>query len=352
MKPCAAIIRADHIGDLVLTTPLMRALAQHGWNVDVVAPRVPLSLLEGNPHLRTLSALESISPQWPKDWWRLASHLRQHKYDAVILPFAHPRQLLLATALSGAKRRIAMFAGLIGRVTGHTCLISDTFKEARPYAETILRTLQPLGIQTSNIRPELFLGSEELALGKKILDEHLRAGVRVAIHPGNLGNTCNLPSSTYRELARLILTRTDWSVVVTGSMSDRALVADWADLCDITSQRLWISCGSSAVRGLAAMLHHLDALVVVGTGPLHIAHALGTPTLTPFCPQLPICAKIWGHPPLELSALEPHSPPCNPEEPHGPHCDFRGTIRAEDLFAALKRLLVSRSLIDNSPTHH
>jgi ADP-heptose:LPS heptosyltransferase len=315
-------------------------MAVAGWHVDVIAPPF-VSLLAGNPHLRNLATLQVIAPNWPADWWKLAWHLRRQRYDAVLVPFSYPRQLLLASALSGAPHRIAMWGGIPGRLTLHRCLRSQTYENPRPYAETILRLLEPLNIPAQGIEPELYLEPEEEEAGKRLLDTRFPWGTRVGIHPLCLGNTCNLPIGVYRELARRILEQTDWSVLVTGTTGDREQVSDWAALPH--AERLWISCGQGDLRSLASVLKNLDLFIVPSTGPLHIARALGVPTLTPFCPQVPVCAKIWGHAPLEFSALEPSAPQCSPAARHGMHCDFRGALSADDLLARARQILAPRA---------
>ncbi|MGH8048811.1 MAG: glycosyltransferase family 9 protein [Chthoniobacterales bacterium] len=334
-RPSAVIVRADHIGDLVLTTPMIRALAKAGWDVDVVAPPI-VKLLEGNPHVRSLYDLRAICPDWPAGWGCLAAFLRRRKYKAVLLPFARPLPLLYASALSGARHRIAMWAGIAGRLTGHTCVRSGFHDEARPYAQTILRALGPLRIPDDGIRPELFPTQQEIHDAHAALDAHLLPGVRVAIHPLCLGNTCNLPPAEYATLARRILAETNWSIAITGAQGDDDALSK-AGFPQGTDGRLWMCCGMFDLRGLAALFTSLDVVVVPSTGPLHIAHAVGAKTLTPFCPQIPVCGRIWGHESLGDSVIEPVHPPCDPTGLHGPHCDFKGRLTADDLFARLAR---------------
>jgi ADP-heptose:LPS heptosyltransferase len=335
----AAIVRADHIGDMVLTTPMIRALAEAGWQVDVIAPPAPLSLLRQDRRVRNLVSLAEVAPHWPRGWWALTKYLQRANYDAVILPYSHPRQLVLATAFSGARHRIAMWGGIPARVLGLTGVRSGYLDEPRPYAQTILRALAPLGIQTQSIEPELFFNANEQAEASRLLDAHLPAGIRVGIHPLCLGNTCNLPPATYAELARLVLDRTDWSIVLTGTARNRERIPQIESLVKEHGGRVWAAFGQLDLRALAAVLARLDAFVVPSTGPLHMARAAGTPTLTPFCPQIPVCGGIWGHAPLAATVIEPAQPPCNPTELHKDHCDFRGTITAEDLFRRLAQIV-------------
>jgi len=338
--PSVAVVRADHIGDLVLTTPMIRALAENGWEVDVIGGLGIIELLRGNPHTRELFSLQEIAPGWPRAWWRLGRFLARRNYDAVLLPYAHPRRLLLASALSGAPRKIAMWGGILGRITRHECVRSHFLNEVRPYASTVMRILSPLGIQGGNLHPNLYLTQAEIENAHEYLNQKLAKGIRIAIHPVGLGNACNLPLSTYRELLEIVLRRTDWKIVITGSEADRLKVIEWQRISAAAEGRLRIACGETDLRSLTAILHEVNAMVVASTGPLHLAAAVGTPTITAFCPQLPVCSGIWGHSPLELSSIEPFPPPCDASKIHGAHCDFRGTVTAADLFTRLEHIVV------------
>ena len=100
------IVRLDHLGDLMLMTPLVRALHVGGWAVDLVVPGWLRPLFE--------------------------------TYAMVFLPNANQRQQLLASLFSGVSKRYAMWSGVWGRLTWHTCLRSSIRERPRPFAEILL----------------------------------------------------------------------------------------------------------------------------------------------------------------------------------------------------------------------
>jgi len=262
------------------------------------------------------------------------------RYDALICPHAKPKELLFAGALSGIKRRVAMWAGMWGRLTGYQCLRSGLLNDPRHISDIWLDCARALGAQPYGLMPDYFLDAKETAWAKEQL--WLRFGKSVTlrvvgIHPGCGGNTCNLPTDEYGKLAGLLLQREGYAVVATGSSSERKLVESWPETV-LKSPRFWNSTGELSVRQLAAILAQIDVFVCVGTGPLHVASALGKCTVSPFCPYVGVSPQVWGNLGATASAaIEPPHRICS-KITHGssaPHCDFKGAITAQ---ALLKRV--------------
>jgi ADP-heptose:LPS heptosyltransferase len=305
-----------------------------------------VTLLKNAPFVHHAAALLEICPAWPRDWKKLAAWLRERNYEAIIVPFCRPWELLRASAASGARRRIAMGTTLkaawLARLTGHSFHATDFVRRPRPYYEIVAECASSLVDPSPVEPPRLVLAEPDRMKGKSLLLSRLPEGLTVGIHPLCLGNTCNLPLETYREIIRLILRETNWGIVITGSQSDQAALGKWPPFIVENPQRIWNSSGNLSLTELTNLISVLDAYVVPSTGPLHIAHALQVPTVTPFCPQMPVCARVWGYAPYEKTTVEPAQPPCDPTRPHTLNCDFRGSISAQDVMHRLKAILQAR----------
>ena len=131
------IVRLDHLGDVILTTPLIRAAVKAGHEVHALVRENYAAPLEGNAAVTT-HLLERVSPGFPGSWPRLGGWMRRMKFDTILLPHARPPQLLLASALSGARRRIAMWGGIPGRLTLHRCLRSGIQSGTRHFSDILL----------------------------------------------------------------------------------------------------------------------------------------------------------------------------------------------------------------------
>jgi ADP-heptose:LPS heptosyltransferase len=331
------IIRLDHLGDLIITTPLIRALALAGHEVDVVAHAYSKPLLEHNPRIREAFAIGEIAPRFPRGWTGLARWLRARRYDGVLLPYAHPRELLLASAFSGARRRVAMWGGILGRLTLHECLRSGLPEHPRHFADACLDCARALGAAPAGAAPELFLTDAERTEMRGRLSERFGARRVVVIHPGSGGNACNLPEKEYAALAGMVLTRTDRAIVVTGTGDERIRYERWPrEVLD--SSRFWLSAGELSLRGLMSLIAETEVIACGSTGPLHIASGLGKRSVTPFCPFPSVSAALWGNIGGDGLVIEQSRDRC--PRYHGEtasHCDFQGAITAETLFKALVR---------------
>jgi ADP-heptose:LPS heptosyltransferase len=331
------VIRLDHLGDLIVTTPLIRALALAGHEVDVVTRAYSLPLLEHNSRIRASFAIEDVAPGFPRRWPALAGWLRRRRYDGIVLPYARPRELLLASAFSGAKKRIAMWGGILSRMTLHQSLRSGLPGRPRHLCDVYLDCARALGAEPAGMAPELFLREAERMEMRSMLAARFGKWRVTVIHPGSGGNACNLPDREYAALARMILARTDHAVAVTGTGGERPAYEGWPrEVLD--SPRFWLSAGELSLRQLMALIAETQMLVCGSTGPLHIASGLGKPSLTAFCPFPSVGVSLWGNIGGEGRSIEQPEDRCpRCKGSNAGHCDFLGVITAETLFQALER---------------
>ncbi|HUK64375.1 MAG TPA: hypothetical protein VLV15_13605, partial [Dongiaceae bacterium] len=95
-------VRLRALGDVVLSTPALRALRRGHPDspLDVVTDPRYVPLVAGLPYVRRVFALG----RGPWDAWRLARVLRRERYGWAVDLFGNPRSAQLV-ALSGAARR-------------------------------------------------------------------------------------------------------------------------------------------------------------------------------------------------------------------------------------------------------
>ncbi len=330
------VVRLDHLGDLLLTTPVVRALAVGGHLVDVLVQDALKPIFRDSRFVQGCFGIEEVSPGFPAAWWKLARWMRAARYDCVILAYAKEPRLCLASTFSGAHRRIAMWSGAWGRLTRHECLASRILEDPRPVSEILLSCSRALGVPDQGLKPDLFLSTDELRSARDLIPASLRDRRLIGIHPGAAGNACNLPSEVYRDLAALLLRETDCGLIVTGTRSEERLLALWPkEILD--SDRVWISTGQLDVRQLAGVVKQMAVYVCSSTGPLHVASAVGTSTVSPFCPAAPLNATIWGNVGAASRVVEPEN--CPRLSGESTCCNFLGQISADRLLSEIKILL-------------
>lgn len=295
------VIQLRQIGDVVLTTPIPHILkeARPGCRVSFLTERPSDQLLAGNPHIDEI-LLNDRKGTW-LDTLRLASRLRQRRFDVVLDFLANPRTALLAW-LSRAPMRVAF------PVPGRGLLYTHRVPPEKRYAVEIKKLLLgPLGITSPLDRPEIYLTEEERAEGARVRAELLAgAALRlVTVDPSHRRETRRWPSAHYGRLCRRLRDELHAAPVVLWGPGEEAL----ADAVVAASGGAAILAPPTRLRELAALVGAADLHLGNCSAPRHIAVAVGTPTFT----VLGSTSEGWTHPAAEhtQTALGLDCQPCN-----------------------------------------
>jgi predicted lipopolysaccharide heptosyltransferase III len=292
------------IGDVVLTTPVIRAVrsAYPEAHIVYLAETEAASLLENNPHLDEIIAYnikKNIFSQL-----LFFKRLRAQKYDLAVDFFGNPRTALL-TCATGASVRI----GIDGRTRSglYTHRIKD---DPRPKTaiQFYFQFLQALGVEPISTKTEIFLTEDERREARIYLQWH---GVdiehsTVALHPGASWPAKVWPSDRFAQLADYLIAKLGAQVILTQGPKDRETVAEVSRRCVGNIKILEVL----PLRQLAAVLSHMNVVVANDSGPMHIAVAVGTKTIGIFGPgeeniwfpydtseaHLSLRKDVWCHP--------------------------------------------------------
>ena len=294
------ITRMKFIGDVVLTTPVIRAVRQkypHA-HISYLAEANAISLLKNNPYLDELIPfnLSNTSLQY---------HIKMYgkmifgKYDLTIDLFSNPRTALLTFA---TRARMRIGGDSRGRGLLYTHRIADDGfpKSAIAYH---FQSLAPLGIVLSSPKTEIFLGEDEKADGREIL--RLK-GVdlskkTISLHPGGTWPAKLWNKEKFVQLAQKYKNEGN-NVIVTGGENDREVAESVAQLANIPF------IGALPLRTVASILSVVNLVVSNDCGVMHIAVAVDTPTIGIFGPGQ---ENIWFPYSDPHIALRKHVP-CNP----------------------------------------
>jgi heptosyltransferase-2 len=326
--PTTLVIQTAFLGDVVLTTPLLAALAQQHGPVDVVTTSAAAPLLETHPAVATVIRYDKRGEDrgW-RGFRRVASQLRERRYARAYLPHRSWRSAALALA-AGIQQRTG-FAHSPAAITYTTRIPrARTGHEAER-----LLALAGHGVQTV---PAVSLGltPDDYAAADQWLRQRALSPGFVALAPGSIWGTKRWP--WYAELAAAL----DGPVVVVGSTEDVSL----AQVVSAAAPgRIHSAAGALSLRASAALIQRAAVLVTNDSAPLHFATAVGTPVVALFGPTSP----RFGFGPrgpkdrvLELEGLG-----CRPCSSHGPqvcplghhHCLQK--LSVEEVQAALVAIL-------------
>jgi heptosyltransferase-2 len=301
--PSVVVIQTAFLGDVVLTTPLLTALAAVHGPVDVVTTPAAASLIETHPAVATVFRYDKRGGEGGlRGVWRLSRQLRARGYLRAYLPHRSWRSAALAR-LAGIGERVG-FADSPAAAT-------YTRRVVRPAGGHEVERLLALAGGGSAPPVHVALTSDDVAEADRWLGTHGVAAGFIAIAPGSIWGTKRWPG--YAELAASL----DRPTVVIGGREDARLAAD------IVAQapgRMHSAAGELGLRASAALLARAAVLVTNDSAPLHLATAVGTPIVAVFGPTVPSFGfgprgqrdQVIEHPSLGCRPCSAHGPPVCP----------------------------------------
>jgi ADP-heptose:LPS heptosyltransferase len=278
------LLRLDHIGDMLMTTPAIRALRRSfpAARIDVLAKGETAAVLRGNPHADRIVVFNAPwtttrgKPARASEIFSLIRTLRRERYDCVVAFRADPREALLSRS-TGAPLRLGC-----GERGGGFCF-THLFPLAprRHEIERCVSLLGSLGIQGAGEKMDIFTSEEEEREAEAILRSLGGEKGRgwAGIHPGAASPRKRWPVESFARLGDL-LSGEGFRIVLLGSPAEEDLLGAIASRMKRPPPRL----APASLGLLAALIRRLCLLVGNDTAPSHIAQATGTRSVVIFGP--------------------------------------------------------------------
>jgi len=298
------VIQTAFLGDVVLTTPLLAALAQRHGPVDVVTTPAAAPLVETHPSVRQVIPYDKRGrDRGLTGLLALVRRLAAARYEAAYLPHRSLRSAALAF-LARVPRRV-------GFADGWPLLYTEVRRRPRTGHE-IDRLLGLAGAPPAALPPRLYPQSEDERMVDACLTDAGIAGDFVALAPGSIWGSKRWPY--YEELASRLADRL--AVVVVGGGEDAELGRRIAAAVQRSGGRVLNACGRLTLLQSAALIGRARVLVTNDSAPLHFASALGTRVVALFGPTVP----EFGFGPIGAGdlALGVTELVCRPCSDHGP----------------------------------
>jgi ADP-heptose:LPS heptosyltransferase len=154
-------LRHDKIGDMIISTSLINAIAQSYPTItlDVLASPANAPVLEGNPHVSSVIVWDKANPS---GYRRLLRELRSARYDAVVdcMILAPSTTTLLLMLASGAPHRI----GIGGRINDYALTVRvPPASSASHHIEHSAVLATAFGVKLDDVdwRPRIYLSRNE-----------------------------------------------------------------------------------------------------------------------------------------------------------------------------------------------
>ena len=275
--PRILIVRLSAMGDLIHGVPVLNALrdglpeAFIGW----VAEGRNADLLEGHPALDQLVRVPRHWLKSPRAVAALRRELRSLKFD-ITLDLQSLTKSAVAAWLSGAPRRIG-FGGKLGRELSRLLNRELVHSAADHVVDRYLSMLGKLEISDPAVRwnfPER--DADAIFAVTFLRDQHLKAGRFAILNPAAGWVSKRWPTSRYGELARYLAQQRLPSIIVWGAPSERPLALQVVD----AGGGAGLLAPPTSMTQLASLARRAAIFVGSDTGPLHLAVAVGTPSIS------------------------------------------------------------------------
>jgi lipopolysaccharide heptosyltransferase II len=282
-------IRLDAMGDVLMTTPALRAIregapnrritlltSRSGGAIASMVPEIDEVIRYDAPWMKQTTPRADSQPEWA-----MAEKLRQRRFDAAVIFTVYSQNPLpsaLLCCLADIPLRVAHC-----RENPYQ-LLSDWVAETEPQqgvrheVRRQLDLVASIGCQTGDERLSLRVPTDikdrvASLLSARGLD---RQRPWLVVHPGATAPSRRYPPESFAIAARKLALEHGCQIVFTGDDSERALIGQ---ICSEMSAPAFDLSGSLRLNELGGLLSLAPLLIANNTGPVHMAAALGTPVV-------------------------------------------------------------------------
>ncbi len=266
------------IGDVLLATPVMRALRARYGRVVALTARAHRDVLAGNDDLADI---------WTDDapFAEAAARIARDGFDASVTTWA----TLRSSALPYVARvpvRVGQARRLYSRLFTHRVAVrSEAGDRTTHWTQVLLDFARALDCDVADATPTFAISDAARASTAQLVRTALGPSASrayVVLHPtrGIAAAHARWPVAKLAELARALGAAFDARVVVTGGGADAGIADAVARDGDAVSLG-----GSTSLAEFGALAAGSRVVVAMDSGPMHVAAAVGAPTVGIFALQ-------------------------------------------------------------------
>jgi ADP-heptose:LPS heptosyltransferase len=259
------VIRFSSIGDIVLTTPIVRCLAAApGVEVHYLTKSAYSTLLVHNPYIKKVHCLEDKLDA-------VIEELKKEKFDYVIDLHNNVRTLRVKRALKVPHysfEKLNIKKWLLTNFKIH--LMPD-----KSIVERYFDAIKPLNIHNDGKGLDYFLPERKNLSNQDIPMSHWGGYVGCVI--GGSYNTKKLPVEQWKKFCATV----PYPVILLGSAED---MYDGSEIAAQDTVKIYNSCGKFSINESAELVKHARVIVSNDTGLMHVAAAFQKPVIS-----------LWGN---------------------------------------------------------
>jgi ADP-heptose:LPS heptosyltransferase len=280
--PKILVLRFSSIGDIVLTTPVMRTLKRQldDSEVHFCTKENMKTVIAENPYIDKIHTLKN-------SLWQLIGELRAEKYDYIIDLHHNLRTFIIKTALGAYSPFHAIKAYSFDKLNFEKWLLVHFKINRMPtdlhIVDRYMQTVKPLGVKMDKFGLDYFIPYKDIVEKEWLPETHQNGYVAYVL--GAQHNTKKLPLLKMIELCEKI----NRPIILLGDKNDKILadqieqyftdkyakMKDHEKVLSLGTQRtvIYNACGKFNLNQSASLLKESTVVFAHDTGLMHIAAA-------------------------------------------------------------------------------
>lgn len=260
------IIRFSSIGDIVLTTPVVRCLKKQVQDAEVhfLVKNSFRPVIEHNPYIDKIHVFDH-------SWDLMIHELRDENYDYIIDLHHNVRTLKVKNALG--KKSFSFYKLNIEKYI-YTSIKLNVLPKVH-IVDRYMKTVESFGVKNDGKGLDYFISEKEETKKEDIPASHYAGYIGCVI--GAAHGTKQFPVHKWKEFCQ----RLDHPIILLGGKQDVAM-AD--EIASIDPVKIYNACGKFSINESADLVRKSKVIVTNDTGLMHIAAAFKKPIVS-----------LWGN---------------------------------------------------------
>lgn len=277
-------VRLDSIGDVLMTTPAIRAIKEScpgrrvtlltsssGAKLSGLIPEVDDMIVYNAPWMKATAPIQSSISEYG-----MAEYLRKGRYDGAVIFTVYSQNPLPAAFLcylADIPLRLAYCHENPYQLLTHWVYDPEPGHMIRHEVQRQLDLVASVGCHTENDRISLCVQPEAM---KRIQGILKNIGIKrdcpwIIVHTGATAPSRRYPAEGFAAAARSLVEDIGCQLILTGTESEQGLVRSIQDMIGVSSYLA----GNLTLNEFVALISSAPLLISNNTAPVHIASALG-----------------------------------------------------------------------------
>jgi len=285
------LIRTAYLGDVIMTLPILKPLKERfpKASVTVLTSSGGREILQNNPYVDDVIVYEPFwfYPSRFRGYLTFLSGFRKRSFDLVIEARADIRDILFLVLPARSKAKLSYAVGGGRYILTHVA----PYERRKHKVDYHLDLVRYLGGRTDSIQWGIWLTEAEKEDVAQLLRKSGVSEPYFCVHPGGRLPLKRWPSDRWAILCDRMIDRFQLPLLLLSAGTEIGLVRE---ITGLMRNRPIILAGETTIRQLSGVIAQASLLVCNDSAPMHIAAALGTPTVAIFGPSKSIETGPYG----------------------------------------------------------